>query len=94
MGIRVSNLHLYLLPCLRLSDMPIIFQLLYGLTVASSLRNAGMRERLGLLLKQRRLSRDDIKAVLQVRLTALSVHPGAFGSLNPGASVVGIMVNF
>jgi len=27
--------------------------------------NAGMRERLGLLLKQRRLSRDDIKAVLQ-----------------------------
>lgn len=27
--------------------------------------NAGMRDRLGLLLKQRRLSRDDIKAVLQ-----------------------------
>lgn len=31
-------------------------------------RNVGMRERLGLLLKQRRLSQDDVKAVLQVQL--------------------------
>jgi len=51
-----------------------------------------MRERLGLLLKQRRLSRDDIKAVLQVRLTAMSLHPEAFGSLT--LMQVGIMVNF
>jgi hypothetical protein len=59
-----------------------------------------MRERLGLLLKQRRLSRDDIKAVLQVRKRTKCSHGVVFGGLSemlePGfrLSRVGIFVKF
>ena len=37
-----------------------------------------MRERLGLLLKQRRLSQDDVKAVLQVQLYTFLFRQSSF----------------
>lgn len=42
-------------------------------------RNVGIRERIGLLLKQRRLSREDIKVVIQVRNTTMCLQFVVFG---------------